>query len=106
MIAVVAGPIAWFCAHVASWMLAPGAHEHASLAGLWIVDLAALAVCLAAAIASGIHLRRLHAVDPADRVFTRAHFISGAGLVLSLGSALLVIALMAPLVLLVPGAEP
>jgi hypothetical protein len=37
-ICVLAGPLAWFMAHVASWMLAPGAHETAGLTGLYTVD--------------------------------------------------------------------
>jgi formate hydrogenlyase subunit 3/multisubunit Na+/H+ antiporter MnhD subunit len=104
--AVVAGPVAWFIAHVASWMLVPGAHDAGSLTGIYLVDLAALAIAgIAAALAAG-RLRMLRGAPEDDRRAQRARFLATSGLALSALSIVLVVGLTLPLVLLVPGAEP
>ena len=62
--AVCAGPMAWFCAHVASWMLVPGAHDAGGLAGLYVVDLVALAVAVTAGALALGRIRALHREAP------------------------------------------
>ena len=105
-ICVLAGPLAWFIAHVASWMLAPGAHETAGLAGLYAVDAAALVISVAAGLAAAARLRGLGRVAPVDRAAQRARFLAASGLGLSAISILLMIGLVLPNILLGSGAEP
>jgi hypothetical protein len=95
-IVLAAGPLAWFAALVADWMLTPGAHEAGSVAALYAIDAAALVVAL---VACALAARRLRANAP-DR------FVVVAGLGIAALSAVLVIGLAIPLVLLLPGAEP
>jgi hypothetical protein len=101
-----AGPLAWFIAHVASWMLAPGAHETAGLAALYAIDAAAFIVAVTAGAGALVRLRSLSRVAPADRRVQRARFVALSGLGLSGMSIVLVIALALPHLLLLPGAEP
>jgi hypothetical protein len=103
---VVAGPIAWFAALVADWMLAPGAHQAGSLAGLYAIDLAALAIVgTAGALALG-RIRALRGVPPVHRPHQRAWFLAASGIGLSALSVVLVVGLVLPKLLLAPGAEP
>ena len=104
--AVFAGPLAWFVAHVASWMAAPGAHEAGSVAGLCVLDLAALAIAITAGVLALRRVRALRDVPPVDRRVSRARVLAASGLVLSAFSILLIVGLALPLVLLSPGAEP
>lgn len=104
--AVFAGPLAWFAAHVASWMLAPGAHETASIVGLYLVDLAALVIAVAAGVSALGRVRALRGVPPSDRRTQRVWFVATCGLGLSALSIVLVIGLSLPMLLLGPGAEP
>jgi hypothetical protein len=104
--AVAAGPLAWFIAHVASWMLVPGAHETGSLAAVYVIDAVAIAVsAVAGAIALG-RVRALRRDPPAGRGAERMRFVAASGVALSALSILLVIGLTLPVVLLIPGAEP
>jgi len=107
--AVVAGPLAWFCAHVTSWMIAPGAHEVGRVAGLYMVDIAALAISITAGALALDRLYRSQTLrdgPPADAGVQRARFLAMSGLGLSVLSIVLVVGLTLPLVLLSPGAEP
>jgi hypothetical protein len=104
--AVTAGPLAWFIAHVASWMLVPGAHEAGSVAALWAIDAAALAVAVVAGVIGLGRVRVLSRQTPVDRRVQRALFVAASGVALSALSILLVIGLTLPTVLLLPGAEP
>jgi hypothetical protein len=104
--AVLAGPLAWFVAHVASWMLVPGAHEAGPLAALYVIDAAALAISLTSGALALGRIRTLRRVAEPDRRAQRARFLATGGLALSALSVLLVVGLTLPLVLLVPGAEP
>jgi hypothetical protein len=101
-----AGPLAWFIAHVASWMLTPGAHETAGLAALYAIDAAALVVAVTAGAGALGRLRSLGRAAPADRHVQRARFLALSGLGLSGMSIVLIIGLAAPYLLLLPGAEP
>jgi hypothetical protein len=104
--AVIAGPLAWFAAHVASWMLVPAAHEAGPLVGIYLVDIAALAIAGVAGVLAAARIRRLGRAPDEDRRAQRARFLAACGLALSALSIVLVIGLTLPLVLLVPGAEP
>lgn len=101
-----AGPAAWFVAHVASWMLAPPAHETGGRGAIWAIDAAALAVAVLAGLGALARLRRLAAAAPVDRQVQSARFLAGAGVAVSALSILLMIGLVLPTFLLVPGAEP
>jgi hypothetical protein len=104
--ALVAGPLAWFCAHVGSWMLAPGAHEAGRVAGLYVIDGAALAISIIAGVFALGRVRVLFRGPPGDRHVQRARFLAASGLALSALSILLLLGLTLPLLLLSPGAEP
>jgi hypothetical protein len=104
--AVFAGPLAWFAAHVASWMLAPGAHDTSSIVGLYLVDIAALGIAVTAGVVALGRIRALRGAPPTDQRTQRAWFIAGCGLGLSALSVVLVIGLSLPMLLLLPGAEP
>jgi hypothetical protein len=103
--AVFAGPLAWFTAHVASWMIAPGAHEAGGTLQFLVIDAAALALALTGGMVALRRMRALLRVAPVARV-PRERFVTGAGLALSALSVLLVIGLALPVLLLAPGAEP
>ncbi|HEX2690965.1 MAG TPA: hypothetical protein VHN14_30335 [Kofleriaceae bacterium] len=105
-VVVCAGPVAWFCAHVACWMLAPGAHEAGRLGGLYLVDLAALVISILAGVLALGRVRALRDVPLADRRDQRARFLAVSGLALSALSILLIVGLTLPILLLSPGAEP
>jgi hypothetical protein len=104
--AVLAGPLAWFAAHVASWMIAPGAHESASRAALWVIDLVALAIAVVGGAVGLGRLRALGAAESGERATDRARFVAASGVGLSALSVLLVLGLTLPTLLLLPGAEP
>jgi hypothetical protein len=123
--AVVAGPLAWFIAHVACWMAVPGAHEAGRLAGLYAIDVAALAISVVAGVLALGRIRRIRGLSGAqspdvadtggelalppllpDRRVQRAWFLALSGLGLSALSILLVLGLTMPILLLSPGAEP
>jgi hypothetical protein len=104
--AVFAGPMAWFAAHAASWLLVPGAHEAGDLAALYAIDAIALAIAVAASMIALGRTRALLRESPADRRVQRARFVAISGLALSALSVLLVIGLALPVFLLSPGAEP
>ena len=103
---VFAGPLAWFAAHVASWMIAPGAHESGRVRGLVVVDLIALAIAFGALVIAAIRVRALVGQPADDRQAQRARFMAGGGLALSALSIVLLVGLVLPVVLLAPGAEP
>jgi hypothetical protein len=105
-IAAAAGPIAWFSALVASWMLAPAAHEAGSLGPLYAIDAAALVVAVAAGAVAMGRVRRLRRLPPGDRRVQRDHFVAVSAVALSALSIVLVIGLALPNFLLLPGAEP
>ena len=105
-VCVLAGPLAWFIAHVASWMLVPGAHDAGDLVALYAIDAAALAIAVAASVAALSRLRSLRRTPTSDRRVQRAQFLALSGLGLSGISIVLVIGLVLPNVLLLPGAEP
>ncbi len=102
----VAGPAVWFALLCASLAIAPLAHE-ARHRGV-LLGLRALAAMLAAAPGFSAYrdLRRIHrsgiGVMPAER----ERFLAGGALALSALTVLLVIASVAPVVLLAPRAEP
>jgi hypothetical protein len=102
----VAGPLAWFAAHVASWMLVPGAHDHGALAGLYAVDLAAVIIAVIAAVLALGRVRALRGVPDRQPGLHRDRFVAGSALALAVLSVLLVVGLTLPVLLLVPGAEP
>jgi hypothetical protein len=104
--AIVAGPLAWFLAHVASWIAVPPAHEAGRLAVLRAIDLAALAIALIAGGIAGRRMRALLRITPPDHSVQRARFVATCGVALSVLSIILVIGLALPTFLLVPGAEP
>jgi hypothetical protein len=105
-IAAAAGPIAWFACHVASWMLAPPAHETGSVAPLLAIDAVALAVAIAAGVVALRRARSLYRTPPVDRAVQRARFVAISGVALSALSIILMIGLALPTFLLLPGAEP
>jgi hypothetical protein len=105
-LAVAAGPLAWLVAHVASWMIAPGAHDAGGVVSLFVIDTVALAIAIVGGLVAARRLRALKRQPPVDRRVERARFVALCGLALSALSILLVIGLMLPLGLLVPGAEP
>jgi hypothetical protein len=105
-IAAAAGPLAWFASHVASWMLAPPAHDKGDVAPLLTVDAAALAIAIAAGIVAWRRVRSLHHTPPVDRRLQRARFLAVSGVALAALSILLVLGLALPIFLLLPGAEP
>jgi hypothetical protein len=104
--AVFAGPLAWFAAHVASWMVVPGAHEAGSVVGLVVIDTVALAIAIIAGALAAGRARQLLRQPPGDRQTQRARFVAVAGVLLSAVSILLIIGLLLPVALLGPGAEP
>ena len=104
--AVAAGPVAWFCAHVASWMLAPGAHEAGSVAGLCVIDAVALAIAVLAGVLALGRIRALRDASPDDPTASRAGFLARSGLGLSALSIVLIVGLALPVFLIAPGAEP
>jgi hypothetical protein len=105
-ITAAAGPIAWFAAHVASWMLVPGAHEAGSLIGLYLVDGVALAISILAGVLAIVRLRALRRAPETDPRVQPARLLASAGLALAALSIVLVAGLALPLILIVPGAEP
>ena len=105
-LAIVAGPLAWFCAHIASWMLAPPAYERGSLVGIYLIDLVALAIAIAAGALALGRIRALRRTVPGDARTRRSWFLAASGLRLSALSILLVLGLALPMFLLAPGAEP
>jgi hypothetical protein len=104
--AITAGPLAWFAAHVASWMIVPGAHEAGRLAALRAIHAGALVIAAIAGATALGRLRALYRVPPADRTLQRARFLAASGVALSALSILLVLGLALPTFLLPPGAEP
>jgi hypothetical protein len=103
---VAAGPLAWFAAHVASWMIVPGAHEAGRLAMLRTIDAVALAIASIAGALALARFRALYRLSPADPRVQRARFLAASGVALSALSVVLVLGLALPTFLLLPGAEP
>ena len=89
---VAAATLPWI-AHVASWMLVPGAHEAGPLAGLYALDAAAIAIALAAGVATIARLRQLSRASSTDHHVDRARFLALSGLGLSGVSVVLLIGL-------------
>jgi hypothetical protein len=102
----VAGPAVWFVLLCASLAIAPPAHEvrHRGV----LLGLHALAAVLAAApgLSAYRDLRRIHRSGIGAMPAERERFLAGGALALSALAVLLVIASVAPVVLLAPGAEP
>lgn len=105
-LAIAAGPLAWFAAHVASWMIVPGAHEAGRLAALRTIDAVALVIAVVAGAMALGRLRAVYRLPPAAPGVQRARFLAASGVALSALSVLLVTGLALPTFLLLPGAEP
>jgi thiol:disulfide interchange protein len=105
-VTMIAGPMAWFVALVASWVVTPPAHESGRLEALRAMNLVALAIAIIACALAVMRVRALSRLTPADRHAQRARFVAGCAVALSALSILLVIGLALPTFLLVPGAEP
>jgi len=93
------GPLAWFAAHVASWIVVPGAHETEGASRLALVDLPAAAIALVAVVLAVLRFRRLAVEDQ------RRRFVVGCAIALGLGSLLLLLGIGLPPLLLPAGAE-
>ena len=93
------GPIAWFAAHVASWIVVPGAHETEGAAWLALVDLPAAGIALVAAVLAVLRFRKLAEDEQ------RRRFVVGCAIALSLGSLILLLGIGLPPLLLPAGAE-
>jgi hypothetical protein len=104
--AVAAGPLAWFAALVASWILVPGAHEAGRLTTLRTIDAVALAIASVTGALALARFRALYRRPPADPSVQRARFLAASGVALSALSVVLLISLALPTFLLLPGAEP
>jgi hypothetical protein len=100
-LALFAGPVAWFCAHVASWMLGPPAHEKHSLGAIYTIDAIALVIAIVAAASALLRWRALRGTDRG-----RDRFLAVSGVALSALSILLIVGIALPDFLLIPGAEP
>jgi hypothetical protein len=104
--AVFAGPLAWFAAHVASWMLVPPAHRPGGRTAMVAIELVALAIAFVAGLSALARLRLLRRVPADDHRVQRKQFIAIAGVALSAITIVLMIGLTLPNLLLTPGAEP
>ena len=93
------GPLAWFTAHVLSYIVVPGAHEARGAPQLALVDAPAALVALVVAVLAFRRFRRIPADDQ------RRRFVVGCAIALSLGSLLLLLGLALPGLLLPAGAE-
>jgi hypothetical protein len=93
------GPLAWFTAHVLSYIVVPGAHEARGAPQLALVDAPAAVVVLVVAVIAALRFRRLPQADQ------RRRFILGCAIALALGSLLLLVGLALPGLLLPAGAE-
>jgi hypothetical protein len=105
-IAMFAGPVAWYVALVAGWMLSPSAHGNGSVTGILVIDAVALVIAVAAGTMALVRLRSLGDDRSGDRRAQHARLIAGAGVALAALSVVLVIGIALPDLLLVPGAEP
>jgi hypothetical protein len=104
--AVFAGPLAWFAAHVASWMLVPPAHRTGGRGAMLAIEAVALAIAIAAGLSALARARLLRRVPADDGRVQRKQFIAIAGVALSAISIVLLVGMTLPNVLLIPGAEP
>lgn len=104
--AMLAGPLAWFAAHVASWMLVPGAHDAGSVTALYVVDAAALTIAVIGGTVALHRVRQLRLAPQTDPRVPRARFLAASGLGLSALAIVLLLGLVLPILLLAPGAEP
>jgi len=93
------GPLAWFAAHVASWIVVQGAHATEGASRLALVDLQDTAIALVVQV---LAVRRFRGItDEAQR----RRFVVGCAIALSLGSLLLLLGIALPPLLLPAGAE-
>lgn len=104
--AVFAGPLAWFAAHVASWMLVPPAHRTGGRTAMFAIEAVALAIAVVAGLSALARARRLGRAPADDRRAQRNQFLAVAGVALSAISIVLMIGLTLPNFMLIPGAEP
>jgi hypothetical protein len=91
-IAAFAGPLAWFCDLVASWMLTPGAYNHRPAVSIHVISIVCALIAASAAVI---------AWKKRDQ-----GFVARAALGLAVFSLLVIIGMAVPKWMLAPGAEP
>jgi hypothetical protein len=96
---VLLGPLAWFTAHVLSYIVVPGAHEARGVPQLALVDAPAAVLAIVVAVLAFRRFRRLAEAEQRRRV------VLGCAIALALLSLLLVLGIALPGLLLPAGAE-